>query len=351
MNGQEQPRAKAGDTSNITVLQDSSTYALWHFEMMRLLKSRGLHIIATGVVPEDEVREDQIALWGEQDADASVLILTTCAPKVKQHLLTCSTACEMLTKLKQVFERDTDHLKCSLMQKFYSYAWDRTMSVMENISHVENLAHQLNGLGQAINETALMTKITHILPPEFNHFTSAWDLSPAADRTLTNLTASLQQEETKIKLNEQEQAVAAFKAEVENKKPGKTKKGKGQIPHKKTHGNGAQPRPKTLCSICKNVKHMHKEKDCFFRSRYCAICKTNSHYQKDCPNRNDIRSPRDRSPNGRPRTYEAYEERRRRDREHTERKTKACFLASTHKPKVNSKIIRIVNRDSSPETS
>ena len=44
-----------------------------------------------------------------------------------------------------------------------------------------------------------MTKILNTLPSEFNHFASAWESTPKAERTRENLTARLLTEEIRMK--------------------------------------------------------------------------------------------------------------------------------------------------------
>lgn len=121
---------------------------------------------ANGTVAIDEVPEDQEGLWLEKGAEAASILTTTCAPKVKQHL-TCYLSHEVYTKLQATFEKDTEHQKCTFMHELYASTWDRSKNVMENISYIQNLAHQLNAIDQPVNQTAVMTKIAQILPPAF----------------------------------------------------------------------------------------------------------------------------------------------------------------------------------------
>lgn len=104
-------RVVAGDTKNITLLEDSASFLMWSFEMAKLLGSTGLKKFVEGDVGIDDVPPDQVDLWLEKDNQASVYILTTCAPQVKQHLLSCNTSCEMFQKLTQIFEKDNEHQK------------------------------------------------------------------------------------------------------------------------------------------------------------------------------------------------------------------------------------------------
>jgi hypothetical protein len=50
---------------------------------------------------------------------------------------------------------------------------------MTKLSDIENIAYKLNQLDQKIDDTMLMTKIMSVLPEEYKHFISAWDLTVA----------------------------------------------------------------------------------------------------------------------------------------------------------------------------
>ena len=95
------------------------------------------------------------------------------------------------------------------------------------------------------------------------------------------------------------------------------------------------------CGSCK--KDNHYEMDFYSPSRYCAICRMTNHYQKDSRYRDDRTSSTKRkleSSNKDDRT-----KRSRRDKDHHESRSKACFLASPKTPEIPRKIVRIKNQD------
>ncbi|KAJ1525521.1 hypothetical protein ONE63_010329 [Megalurothrips usitatus] len=338
-------RIKAGDTSNVTVLKDNASYLMWSFEMDKLLSSKGLKKVVSGEVSIDDVVPGQQDLWLENDAQASVLIMTTCAPNVKQHLLTCNTSNEMYDKLKQIYEKDNEHQRCSLMEKLYAYVWDPTKNAMENVSSVQNLAYQLNCLDQPVNETAVITKITHILPEKYSNFVSAWNLLPAAEKSLNNLLASLQQEETKIASSAEETTINALRAE--RHKPYARPAGQarhyernqqyksGPSGHNRYPSGSESRRSNGPCKHCRKTNHASI--NCYFRSRYCSICNLTNHYQKDCRYR-EHKSTSSNKPHKREERKSPPRTTRRTERE------RECNLASQPKT-VKSKIIKIDNRN------
>ena len=56
----------------------------------------------------------------------------------------------------------------------------------------------------------LITKLLATLPAQYRHFASAWDSTPSADKTLTNLIIRLQLKENRLKLEDALQKNPAF---------------------------------------------------------------------------------------------------------------------------------------------
>ena len=66
------------------------------------------------------------------------------------HLLNCTTSRDMFEKLMKIYGKDTEQRKCSLLQKFYNYAYGKNSDIMLHVSTLENLAFRLNALNQSI---------------------------------------------------------------------------------------------------------------------------------------------------------------------------------------------------------
>ena len=76
--------------------------------------------------------------------------------------------------------------------------------MLQNISRIQNIAYKLNSLNQFIDDTMIMTKIMTVLPEEYKHFGSAWNSVSNVNKTMDNLCARLQGEESKLKPDEGE---------------------------------------------------------------------------------------------------------------------------------------------------
>ncbi|KAK3920666.1 Retrovirus-related Pol polyprotein from transposon TNT 1-94 [Frankliniella fusca] len=228
------------EVANLTILRSAATYSLWSFQMKILFVAKQLLKFVDGSVTVDDVPEEQIPLWKEEDAKAKLYIMMTTEKVVKQHLMSYDTSKDMFDKLKNIYEKDTAHQRCHLLQELYAYKWMNQKSVLENICTVQQLAHQLNALEYAVDETAVVTKITSMLPREYSSFATAWDSVPNESKTLDNLCSRLQLEESKILAKKKRRAVyenCFFKNKFNNKK----------------------------CTICKKLNHT--EEQCYFKNK------------------------------------------------------------------------------------
>lgn len=286
------------DVARIAVLENSSNYVIWASHLKILFDSKDLTGIVDGTIPIDDLPQEDVGLWKERDAQAKLYIIQTCAPHIQKHLLTCETSEAMFAKLKNLYEQDTDHQKNMLMEKLYAYKWDRELSAIDNTGAIINLAHQLNSLDQEINNVAVMSKIVSILPPTLDHFSTAWDSVPQAEKTIENLVHRLQREEDKIKNSSKEDGKSAFLAykpstHSENKHKDSVK---NRISCTRCGGLGhseSECRSKVYCKLCRKTNHFTK--DCFFknktdRKRWCHNCRNTSHETRDCRKRQPDKS-------------------------------------------------------------
>ncbi|KZC11362.1 hypothetical protein WN55_02647 [Dufourea novaeangliae] len=117
----------------------------------------------------------------------------------------------MWQRLKSIYERDSLQQKYTLMQEFFEYKKKDETNIATFISDLKNLSFRLKGLGEEINEMMIISKVLTALPESYRYFISAWESSPATERTLTNLTARLLVEEGRNVKDREE--VVAFKTE------------------------------------------------------------------------------------------------------------------------------------------
>ncbi|GBL94904.1 hypothetical protein AVEN_168484-1 [Araneus ventricosus] len=131
----------------------------------------------------------------------------------------CTSSKEMIEKLDSIFKLKSDFNKMLLLDKFYQLKMECNETVVQYISKVENLAHQVKDAGETISDATVITKILGTLPPKYRTFRQAWLSVDDSKQNLSNLTARLIDEVTSLTQSEQtESAFFVSKFEQEQKR-------------------------------------------------------------------------------------------------------------------------------------
>lgn len=231
------------ETVRIEKLQEASQFTNWRFQIRVVLKASEIFDVVSGDEKKPEAAaasaeageiataNQKISEWNKKDARAQKIIVTALGSKIIVHVLNCDTAHAMWQKLHSVFQQNNDIGKQHLQEKFFSLAWDDTSDMATHISRMESLAQQMKDLKVAIDDSTVITRILMTLPQEYKHFASAWDSTPASERTVMNLTSRLVIEESRLKATgavEQsgEALIAKNRSSFKKQKP-KSKQRKG----------------------------------------------------------------------------------------------------------------------------
>ncbi|XP_076661161.1 uncharacterized protein LOC143365143 [Halictus rubicundus] len=240
-------------------------------------------IITGKNVPDSSWSEAKRQEWELLDTKVQKAIILSIDRKMLMHLLNCKTSREMLDKLTSIYGKDTEQKKCALLQEFFNYSFVKESDIATHVSTLENLPCRLHSLNQTIDDTMLITKILATLPAQYVHFASAWDSTPLAEKTLSNLIARLQREENRLKLEETAQENLAFKSSIKKcykcnglnhiakycrQKSAERNYFKDRIEEKPKTNTGNHSRNNQRCSICKKTNHA--ERDCYFRKNKTA---------------------------------------------------------------------------------
>lgn len=250
----------------IDILKDSTNYDMWKFQITIFFKAKQVYDIVAGKRP-CPTEEAQRIDWEKKDAIAQKLIITTVEKSVLTHLLNSTTSKEMYDKLVSIYERDTEQQKYKLLQDFYNYKYQKGLNMTAYISDLENLAYKLKALKQNMDDTMLITKILSTLPETFKYFISAWESTSKEERNLTNLTARLIAEESRLNTLENNGEQVAFKTS-------------GTIP--KNVNKVSQHSYANQKSCFKCGKYGHFARQCKQNEYKCNICKKTNHQTKDC---------------------------------------------------------------------
>lgn len=89
------------------------------------------------------------------------------------NIITCQTANEMWQRLSNIHEQRSAVNKSVLLSRFYEYRMGVNETVMQHVAKIENLARQLNDVGEVLSDVAINTKILMTLPEKFNPLITA----------------------------------------------------------------------------------------------------------------------------------------------------------------------------------
>lgn len=254
----------------IDKLQDVSQWTTWRFQVRVCLNASGLFSIASGDEKCPETAdvdasaavktetERRIVEWKQKDAKAQRIIVTSIGSKPMQHILRCESSTTMWTKLHAIYEQKHEAGKQLLQEQFYAFKGNSSDDIATHISKLDSLVQQLKDMNIVIGDEMVITKLLMTLPSEYNHFSSAWDSTPVAERTLENLTNRLMVEEYRInsrKCDDSSNKSEAFLAH------------KNSSSHKKKSHNASKANNKP-------------------QKGRCFKCNSDQHYKRFCPELN-----------------------------------------------------------------
>lgn len=186
------------DTIKIDKLNSEDQWTTWKFQVRLSLIAADVFDIVNGVEERPATGESTLAAWKKKDAKAQRIIGMTVGSAQITHIRICTSAKDMWDKLHTVFEQKNETSLLLLHQRFFAFTKEPTESMTIFISRLEELVHRLNDLGEKIPNDMIITKIIMSLPAEYGSFSSAWESTAKADRTLDKLRARLIMEEERL---------------------------------------------------------------------------------------------------------------------------------------------------------
>lgn len=188
-------------------LESIGNWNSWKFQLKIVLQAADLYGIVSGDIlrptriGEGDANFDmQIKEWDKKDVNAKMLISTSIGEQPLAYIMSCENSKQMWDKLHAVYEQNSKMQLHLLQQRFYSYQKLDNHDIAAHLAAIENLARSINALGEPIADSMIITKILITLPKEFNHFQSAWESTADNGKTLENLTNRLIMEETRLKM-------------------------------------------------------------------------------------------------------------------------------------------------------
>lgn len=262
---------------------NGTEYGLWKFQMAAFLDYHGLCQVTNGTTSRTEANSQN---WDKLDKNAKYALTQSLELSQVRYILNCKNANEIWSRLETLYEQKNETSVHLLLAKFFEYKMDPDkMTVSEHVSHVEQMAQQLEDLGQKQSKTTIITKVLHSLPASFRGVITAWDSVAREQQTMENLLPRLLKEEQlaksfgqlKIADNDESAALYAKGSKSTNyKKSKQTKKMfKGKCYNCNEYGHTSRQckKPKRDMKYANNASN---DKDCIFGDAYMASYKSNA---------------------------------------------------------------------------
>lgn len=190
----------------IVKLTSAEGWQMYKFQVKVALNANELYEIVSGkkvkptlqVGEKDQEFQTRLKGWFKNDYKAQNLIVSSLGQQPTLYVMNCNTSKEIWDKLESVYERSNNSSILLLQQRFYALTKNLEDDIATYISKLMNVFNQLKEQGEEIASSMLISKILMTLPPEYNHFTSAWESTIKSEQTLENLTARLLTEEVRI---------------------------------------------------------------------------------------------------------------------------------------------------------
>lgn len=209
------------EVSRITKLKGPENWSTWKFQVRVTLKSKETWDIVDGTLPLPASYQSAIAQWTKKDSIAQHIIATTVDENPLIHVMNCESSKEIWDKLRAVYEQKSEASVHLLMQQWYASQKNPEDDIATHVARLEDLAHRLQLVGEKISDQMIITKILLTLPPPYKYFVSAWESTPAAERTLNNLVSRLTIEESRSHAAKKPEntVLATQRPTTANKKP------------------------------------------------------------------------------------------------------------------------------------
>ena len=187
-------------TRHVVKLEDSTNYQQWRLQVQLILEAAEVWsvVIPTAQPPEET---GELQKWNKKDVEARAIIVPTLSKRQMSHIYSISTAKEMWKKLKDVNSDDSTLNKQQTLSKFLNYRIKTGDSPVTAYLEIEELARNLEEMGERQNKATVITKIVSSLPDNpFEAFKRAWDSVPEDSQSMEMLLARLRKLELDHKI-------------------------------------------------------------------------------------------------------------------------------------------------------
>ncbi|XP_029054776.2 uncharacterized protein LOC114882063 [Osmia bicornis bicornis] len=222
---------------------DGTNYSTWKFEVVLALEAKDLLGLVDGTIVKPD--ETELKAYDKKSAQVKMLILNTVAKNLCRNLYNCSTAKEMWDKLKDLYENASEDAAQSAWEQFYNFRISEEEPVANQLEILESICRRLQDAGEKPSDKAVMTKLLRSLPMKFSIFRHAWECTPSAEKTKSNLISRLIKEDKLCAEDE----VSTLALQVQKTSVNDAKK------KKRSKKDIEELKKRTRCGICKEKCH------------------------------------------------------------------------------------------------
>lgn len=250
--------------------------------------SQGRSKLPQPIVNEDGVTTNSTLIkeWKKCDTTARVILMATITPKEQQAFVNCKSAFAIWEKLTAQYLQNASASTHVLQASFFNYQYVSEHNMMTHITAIENLAQQLEDLGQPMSESQIMTKIVSTLPYKFRGFMTVWDNLSAKEKTMPQLITKLMNEQHRNTCSSPLLEKSSMKAPNAEAFTATKSYNFRNNQHQDTTRN--YKKQKVLCEYC--GKAGHTEAECRRRINeengtpdvICSYCKCYDHTESIC---------------------------------------------------------------------
>lgn len=261
--------------SHIEKLVSGTQWENWKFQIQLALAGAQVIDVVDGSLTRDEHNE---AEFKRADNKARAIIGTTVGGAQIDHIRHCMSAKEMWDALVMVHEAKDEISRARYYARYWNFKVGPGEGIIAAISRLNGIVAELAHHDEKIDERNKIARLIDSLPNEYASFCSAWDSTPAAERTYANLTQRLHVEEERRELGCEAKVVeseALFgRSKGCNCKCTCDKKANGLRAVGSINKNRSGNREK----VDQGHKDGHKMK--------CFGCGNRGHFKANCPERN-----------------------------------------------------------------
>ena len=206
--------ASSGTSESTTKIEKlgESNYHAWKQKIVMLLSLRSLHSFITKDPPKKDGNEAEYEKWFENDLKARAIIGLSLTDENLEHVRDVSSAKEMWTTIKNVFERHTLLNNLAARRNFYTVTMESGEKMLAYLNRVKQLAAVLKSMSVTIEDKEIGMVALNGLPPKFDGLIVALDALGSDDKNFSfDLVKSrLLQEEQRFEMREKSSTDAAL---------------------------------------------------------------------------------------------------------------------------------------------